>query len=256
MKKILLLIAIIAVMQSCAFKSKSLMSVPCDEGLSGLVATASGEESLSIVGKARIELPRYRLRGLCMISFRPPDDMRIDFKHSSLFGSYREESTIFINGDDMTIYDHKRGHFIKGDSSIAILRESLGLEVFPDDLIYACLLAVPGCSEQSSLQVEESGDSWTLKGEWRNRDIEIKGDRDTGPVVFKQCFDGGSSCCICRYGYGRRDLAANYPCKINFEREFGMERVSIEISDVTECEFDPIRFVPEASIMHAPAAVD
>ncbi|MCK4237458.1 MAG: hypothetical protein KAX38_10095 [Candidatus Krumholzibacteria bacterium] len=201
----------------------------CESEFPYLFSVGGAEEGLSIVGKARMELPRYRVRGIFNFRYLTSGDLRIDFRHSSLFGAYREDVSIFIHDGEMSIYDHERGNFFGNDSSLAIIGRSLGFEIYPDDILYALLLETPECSGIVSLNAESYGGDWTLTGEWRGRWINISGKKGEGTLRFRQCRDDGRGCYLIRYSYAGREGTIRYPKKIVLTRENGTERVSIEI---------------------------
>ena len=99
MRKTLYLIVVTTIILSCAkHQAQRVPADNCRDELTELVSENRIEESLHIRGRVRIDLPRYRVRGLCTIRSLPGGDLRIDFHHSSLFGSYREDATVFVRG--------------------------------------------------------------------------------------------------------------------------------------------------------------
>ncbi len=192
------------------------------------------ERCLNIRGRVRIDLPRFRVRGLCTIRATQEGDVRIDFHHSSLFGSYREDASIFLRGGRLGILDRERGAFFGNDSTVALLRDHLGFNVYPDDIALILLLACPDCAEidSSSMQHSHGRDAWRFSGIWRERRIEIGG-RDAGePAYFRQCRDKEKLCYIARYEYDGEETEERYPSSVTVSREYGSERLVLTVRDV------------------------
>ncbi len=180
-----------------------------------------------------MELPQYRIRGLCRILYSPDKLLRIDFRHSSLFGALREDVTVLV-GDSLVIYDREEGRYFTGDSSLAVLRRGIGERIEPDDIFYALLLAIPACSELEGREIIEFGSRWELRARWRDRNIMIRGERGKGPREFEQCFAGRGRCYLIRYDSYDSVSGAVYPGRMRLERNSGRERIDFELTDIKE----------------------
>lgn len=230
MRKTGYLIVILMIVESCALRPKTLVRASCEAELPRLFGRAAKHEALTIVGKVRIDLPTYRVRGLCRIIYLRPGGLRIDFRHSSLFGAYSEDASIYVRSGMITIYDRERGSFFGEDSSLAILGDYLDFELRPDDVIYTLLLEVPSCSEFDRLELGGSEDAWMLKGGWRGRGVEVSGVRGWGPRRFRLCSNRGTGCYTINYIYDGG--GGEFPSMIRISRENGTERLSLEIREV------------------------
>ncbi|UCF06201.1 MAG: hypothetical protein JSV33_04010 [bacterium] len=227
---------------SCASRHANLTPRPCDHTLPALFSMTGASSGVVIVAKTRIDLPRYRLRGICQIRYLPPDNLRIDFEHSSLFGTYREDTSIFIHGRHMEIYDRERGHFFETDSSRALISEGVGFSLFPDDLIIALALREPPCDEIEGADLREGNGEWSLTGGWRTRRIAISGKRDVGPSVFRMCVEGSRDCYVVRYSYSDDRDDFRYPSRITLTHENHLKRISMVIRKVEREPLDPSVF--------------
>lgn len=243
-----ILIAVMQLMaQSCASNLPRGHPFPCEAEFPDLFTAAPLEKGLSIVGKVRMELPRYRIRGICRVRYMSPGNCRIDFRHSSLFGAYREDASIFIRNGRMAIYDRERGNFFGNDSSLAILLSHVELEVYPEDILFALLFVSPECSRFTDLDLRDSGTQWRLKGRWRGRLVEILGERGKGPLSFRQCDGEGKGCYFTSYSYNETDERIRYPKRITFKKEIGAGRISFSTQEVSgevfpEGVFEPGNF--------------
>lgn len=164
--------------------------------------------------------------------FSPAAGLRIDFSHSSLFGAVREDATLLIR-DSLIIYDREAGRLLGPDSSLAVLRESVGAAITPDDIAQALLLAVPACAELEEPRLEKKGDLWALEAVWRGRRVEMKGKSGEGLRSARECFSGGGRCYLIDYTYARGAKGAGYPQWIRLSREGTSESVTLEVTAVT-----------------------
>lgn len=233
-RNIIYFIFIIAIIHSCSSHSSYTGLLSCEQEFPGLFSAVHTGKGLSITGKARLELNQYRVRGICRIHYLPPDNLRIDFRHSSLFGAYKEDASIFIRAAHMAIFDRERGTFFDRDSSLAIIDRHIGFRLYPDDLICALTLTSPDCSTIGSLEMRSSEDEWQLVCEWRGRHIEIRGKEGMGPETFRQCQNDESSCYIISYSsYGEwNDI--RFPKRIVLVEENGSQKIALNITDVRE----------------------
>jgi hypothetical protein len=222
-------IAITLVTASCAANKSNLVPYVCEDDLQELYSQQTPAKDITIKGRVRIEVPEYRIRGACSIDFDPAGRLVIDFHHSSLFGAHSESATLHVTASDLIIYDNERGRYSPTDSSLALLRESLGLDLMPDDIIYALLFDSPACSEIEGIRFEGSEASWELEGIWRGRPVTMKGDRERGVSRFRLCSDDGTICYTIRYYYSDKQP---YPERITVNRDHGSERLSLEVTDI------------------------
>ncbi|HSG28267.1 MAG TPA: hypothetical protein VLA34_07285 [Candidatus Krumholzibacterium sp.] len=190
----------------------------------------SGDHDLVMTGSVRIDLPKYRVRGSCGITRFSDGLVMIEFVHSSLFGSYREEATIYVEDGRMTIHDLRRAEVWDDGEAAAMLSENLGIEVFPDDIPEILLLA--------ALQPDAgAGDYGTndgrcrMKGRWRGRDLSVELDDSGRRIMMQVCADGRTACYQIKYGYKDDSLL---PEKIVISNLAGPERLSLVITGVVE----------------------
>jgi hypothetical protein len=221
--------ALIVLAQSCATLGPRPVEAPCDESFEARISPVKAGEGIEIVGKLRLDLPRYRIRGLARIAYFPGEGAaRIDFRHSSLFGAVEAEATIFA-GDSLVIYDRESGTFLGSDSSLALVRDETGADVAPDDILVALLLAFPRCAEMRSVSIARAGETWRLKAEWRGRRIEMRGERGKGTREFRQCFAGGAGCYTISYGAPMAESNLAYPRWVRLRRDNRNEQAVFEL---------------------------
>jgi hypothetical protein len=238
----LYLLVIACIAQSCATVPPRLVQNPCQTYvLNPLPAGRSDTAEVVIVGKVRLELPQYRIRGICRLVFSPASGLRIDFSHSSLFGAVREDATLLVR-DSLVIYDRESGGLLGADSSLAVLRQSVGAPLEPADIVRALLLDVPQCSALEDLHVEEKGGSWSLRAVWQGRSIELDGRSGQGPRSWRECFPGGGRCYLVDYRYARDAAGESYPRWMRLSKEGTAEWVSFEVTSVTTAPLAPSDF--------------
>lgn len=236
MNRKLLHISAALLVVSCASSRPGKM-VRFDEAeISRLYPVMPDDGLLVLTGKVRLELPRYRVRGTCRILRYPDGRLQIDFIHSSLFGSYREDATIYVGPDRMIIEDHERGEFWDSDSTLALLRRHFGFEIYPDDISYNLLFARPESSGVTGYAEQGDDGDWVLEGVWRERDIEIRGIEGEGPLSFSECAGEERVCYITRYKYPGGASGGAYPEKIVIERVRGVERLSLTVTGIAAGE--------------------
>ena len=245
---LLIALASIALVQSCAAFGPRPVEVPCEESFETGLSPVKAGEGIEIVGRLRLDLPRYRIRGLARIAYLPGEGMaRIDFRHSSLFGALEAEVTI-LAGDSLVIYDRGSGKYIGNDSSLALVRDEMGGDAAPDDILFALLLAVPRCAEMRSVAATRTGETWRLQADWRDRRIEMRGERGRGTHEFKQCFAAGGDCYTISYGTAMAVSNLAYPRWVRLRRDNRNEQASFELITIKAItgsfpmlEFDGIR---------------
>jgi hypothetical protein len=158
--------------------------------------------------------------------------VQIDFLHSSLFGSYREDATIYITGDSIAIQDNERGTYRGTEETLAHLAEHFEFEVLPEDILVFMLLEIPLMKDLKNPDFSASGGRWKLSGEWRGRQLRIEGEEGRGPVTFWICTIDGKGCYEARYGYKSNGRYGGYPEKIVFEGSGGGERLSVTVESI------------------------
>jgi len=229
--------ALIALTQSCAVFGPRRVETPCDESFEALLSPVKAADGIEIVGKLRLDLSRYRIRGIMRVAYSPAEGAAlIDFQHSSLFGAIEEEVTI-LAGDSLVIYDRGSGRLLGSDSSLALVRGEIGDGFAPDDILIALLLAFPRCAEMQSASVERSGEAWRLEADWRDRRIEMRGENGRGAHEFRQCFAGGAGCYTISYGDPMVASNLAYPRWVRLRRDNGNGKATfelIEIKTITE----------------------
>jgi hypothetical protein len=239
-------VAAVALAQSCASLGPRGAEAPCDERFDEIVRfPAVPGEALEIVGKLRIDLSRYRIRGLARIVYVPVENTaRIDFRHSSLFGAVEEDVTLLI-GDSLVIEDRTGGRYIGNDSSLALVKQETGCDVAPDDILAALLFELPRCAEMESAAVVREGDDWRLRGDWRGRRLELRGNAGDGIVEFKECYAGHAGCYTVTYGERTTESALSYPRWIRLRREGAQERITFDLVDIKVITVTPGMFETE-----------
>lgn len=229
----ILLILLLAA--SCADSPPSGEPLPSDDGtLASLFPLQDQvpEGDLEIMARVRLDLPKYRIKGSCAVYRRADGPVQMDFVHSSLFGSYREDATIFITGDSIAIQDHERGVFRGSEETLAHLAEHFVFEVIPEDILVFLLLEAPLLEDLEDLSSSSSGGQWKLSGGWNGRKLMIEGEEGKGPVRMKICTVDGKGCYEARYRYRVGDGLGGYPERIVCERIDGSEKLSMTIESV------------------------
>lgn len=226
-----ILLAISPLMMSgCASSAKYLLT--CREGLSEYFIYHFHQGSPVIRGRARLETPRYRVRGVFSLKQRGENRFRLDFNQSGLLGVRSESATVYIDNNKMGIYDRKREKFYGNDSSLALLSEATGLKITPEDILCVLLIRSPHCCNPDSSNFVVYNHGWKMEGDWRGRHIELQGEKNGRPSEFRQCGKGSDICYITRYGYKREYGQRGYPRRIMIERDDMKVLISLEITDV------------------------
>ena len=179
-----------------------------------------------------MDLPRYRVKGTCEIYRSPDGSVQVDFVHSSLFGSYREDATIFVTADSIAIQDNERGVYRGNDETLSHLSEHFAFDIVPEDVIVFMLLGAPALDELVDTRSSVSGGEWVLEAHWKGRQLRIEGKEGRGPESIKICTVDGTGCYEARYGYRSDGLFGGYPEKLVFERKDGSEKLSITVESV------------------------
>lgn len=195
------------------------------------VAVPSGGTSTPrrIAARVRIDLPRYRVRGLCGIFWSGDGVLRIEFDHSSLFGAVREEATVLIRGEGIEIRDERDGTAISDGEALAMLSDHLGLPVHADDLLYLLLLRPLRLDGQTPVTVRPRGDDLIVRGSWRGRTVEFEGPPGMPPRRLLVVSPGGAGY-ETRYRYPD-GLPDGYPERVVLERIGGGGRISLTVEE-------------------------
>ncbi|MDD3642167.1 MAG: hypothetical protein PHQ19_01700 [Candidatus Krumholzibacteria bacterium] len=229
-KRIFYLLLFILVTVSCAVR-KPGSRVEAADGAEQTprfaVPGGSPPHPREISARVRIELPRYRVRGICGVHWSGDGFLQVDFDHSSLFGALRREATILIGGGSIEIRDDSRGEVVRDEEALAMLGDQLGIEVCADDIVYLLLLLPLPLGEEGPVEVERRGDEVAVRGLWRGRAVEIAGPPGLPPRRLRVISAGGIGY-ETRYGYPKGAPDA-YPERIVFERTGGGGRISLTI---------------------------
>ncbi len=194
-------------------------------------ASSTGSHT-EIAARVRMELPKYRVKGTCAIYRSPDGSVQVDFYHSSLFGSYREDATLFITADSIAIQDNERGIYRGNDETLSHLSEHFVFDIVPEDVIVFMLLGAPALDELDDVASSVSGGKWVLEALWRERQLRIEGREGFGPEMMRICAVDGKGCYEARYSYRSDDMFGGYPEKIVCERKNGTEKLSITVESV------------------------
>lgn len=233
MNRSFLLIIAVLLVQSCAAGPSAVVKAPYDESGQLCFPPMPREGDLVITGKVRLDLPRYRVRGACRIVRAQEGSVRLDFTHSSLFGSYRENATIIIEEGKILLLDNERLVSWDNESALAMLEEHFGFPIYPGDLLCILLLEA-SCFDtgRGAPRIMEEGADSTLLGEWHGRRIEIAAGKDRLPVSIRFCTGDEKTCYLSRYKYKRYDNDLLYPERIVVEKEDSSERLSLTVTSV------------------------
>jgi hypothetical protein len=219
---------------TCGCAPSIIHILPCREGLNEYFIYDFQHGSPVIKGRARLETPRYRVRGIFNVKQAGESRFIVDFNQSGLLGVRREDATIYIDNNEMGIYDRKRGEFYDNDSSLTLLSEVSGFEVTPEDILCIFLLSSPHCCNRDTSNFVVYKHGWKMEGDWMGRHIELRGENSGRPSEFRQCRKGSDICYTTRYGYKREYGQRGYPRRIVVERDDMEVFISLEITDVTD----------------------
>ncbi len=235
MNRFSIIIFILMIAGSCTNSPPAGQLLPADDGALAAIfppQASLSDDYLEIIARVRLDLPKYRIKGICAI-FRSPDgSVQIDFVHTSLFGSYREDATIYVAGDSIAIQDHERGVFRGNTETLEHLSAHFDFEIMPDDVIVLMLLGTPRREDLENARLAVSGGRWTLLAQWRGRQLEIEGDDGRGPSRLRICSIDGKGCYEARYGYESTGGFGGYPERIICERMGGSERLSMTVESI------------------------
>jgi len=219
---------------SCAVFGPPRVSAPCDEHFEALLPAIQVGEGLEIIGKVRMELDAYRIRGILRITYAPREHAaRIDFRQSSLFGALEEDVTILI-GDSLGMYDRESGRYLANDSSLSLVEERLGERITPEEILCVLLFDLPRCVDLRAAAVTHAGADWELKALWNNRRIEMHGDANAGLSEFRQCYAGEGDWYIVTYGPALTAWNVRYPAWVRLSKRNGGGKAIIELIEIRE----------------------
>lgn len=236
-------VVICMLVQSCALRTVRPIEAMCDDSHVVLFPFGGSRPSCEIIGKVRIELPRYRLRGMCRILHDSSGKLRIDVENSSLFGSVHGNLSL-IATDESVAYEDGDSGWVRGDSVLADLSNNFGAAIYVEDLLYALLLAVPLCSDVFSPSIERKGETVYFRGIWRGKKLELKGKRGEGVIHIRECSSAGSDCFIVKYSGKMSAAEKSYPRRIRLYREGGKEEIRLEVVSVRFAQPDSSEFIP------------
>ncbi|HMA77371.1 MAG TPA: hypothetical protein VKO43_08685 [Candidatus Krumholzibacteriaceae bacterium] len=190
-------------------------------------------ENFVVSGKARFELSRYRFRGVFRMQYEN-QNLRIDFHHSSMFGALKEEASVFIGKDGITLFDQKRGQYYDEERTDKLIGDAVGGRVEPSDILLALLLDMPAFNEINKLRAYAgSGGAWKIKGIYRNRKVEFSGDNESGIEALSIGDSDGRWRGIVFYSYpGGGDNCCGYPEDITIRTADNSLRVNLDVQNV------------------------
>lgn len=243
------LIVIIAIISSCASTVKRVDTGLAVPRLDSFRPSISSNKDMVLTGKMRIALPEARLRGLVKIRYSGRGKMRIDFRHSNIFGAYEEDISLLVDDPEILIFDRKRNAFYSGDSSLSMIARESGMNIDARDIPMVLLLLLPSRDELKGLKyIEKRGGAWKLTGSYRGRELELRGERANEPNFMRQC--SARSCYNIEYeGYEDRG-GFGYPSYIRLESDSRAVVISIEIAGVRIVKEEPGIFRREAIFRH------
>jgi hypothetical protein len=231
---ILCALAVVSAVQSCASFGPSRVAAPCDERFEALFPAIRTGEGIEIVGRLRMEIEQYRVRGILRITYSPRERaVRMDFRQSSLFGAIEEDVTM-LAGDSLVIYDREHGRYWGNDSSLSLVEGEVGERITSADILDALLFAFPRCAELGSAAVEYSGSVWRLRAIWRDHEIEMRGERGRGIRELRKCFTRGGHCYSIEYGHQVTSGDVGYPAWVKLSRESGDGGAFFELTGLKE----------------------
>ena len=228
-RQILYIAILILFLQSCGSAPPAIRSEPDLIDTRDILHWAGDGKETVITGKVRLDLPEYRVKGSCRIYYDGNADLQVDFLHSSLFGSYREDATLYIDEEEIIIDDHERDVVWESDRSLDALERHFGFPIYPGDIISLLLFSEPELDDKN---IVADGDNWKATGKWRGRETVIKGKKGKGTVEISLCGSDGTPCYIAKYKHKKWSGTGWYPEKIVFEQKYGPARFSLDISTV------------------------
>lgn len=194
-------------------------------------------EGVEMVGTARVDLPRARLRGSCRVLFMPPGSLRIDFRHASLFGAWREDATILVRGDSLLIFDRERGTLLDGPRAIELVAGHLEAPFRPGDLIAAFLFREIVPEGDGRWLEDENG---RLSGRMEGRRVYLDVDERGRPVLLRVLGDGAREACDVAYTWGGPE--SGMPERYEVTKEFGDGRLSMTVKKAERRPLSPGEF--------------
>ncbi|MDZ7860034.1 MAG: hypothetical protein U5O15_05120 [Candidatus Krumholzibacteriota bacterium] len=190
-------------------------------------------EKFVVSGRARLEFSRYRFRGVFRMQYEN-QILRIDFDHSSMFGALKEETSVFIGKEGITLFDQKRGQYYDEERTDKLIRDAVGGSVEPSDIFLALLLDLPAFSEINNLRAyTERGGGWKISGIHRKREVEISGNNKSGIEALSIGDVDGMWKGLVFYSYpGGGDNFRGYPDDIAIRTADNFLRVNLDVQNV------------------------
>jgi hypothetical protein len=146
--------------------------------LDSFYALSGFDDTVTVIGKATVDVDQQRIRGIIRAEFHPGGDVYLDFTSSILFGSQVEDFFLALSGDTLTIVDRERGDIYQGERAGQFLAEALGMDFDVARILRLAAGGHPACGELRDLSVRTG-----VHGETRFRGLS----GDDGFVVV---FDG------------------------------------------------------------------
>lgn len=226
-RQILYITILLVLLQSCGSAPPAIRSEPDLLDTRDILPRIGNGKEIVITGKVRLDLPKYRVKGSCRIFYDGNARLQVDFLHSSLFGSYREDATLYIDEEQIIINDHERDVIWESERSLDVLERHFGFSIFSGDIMTLLLFSEPDLENKD---VAADGDDWKVTGKWHGREVVIKGEKGKGPVEIVLCGSDGTPCYTAKYKYKRWNGTVWYPEKIVFEQKYGPTRFSLDVS--------------------------
>ena len=228
--KTIFVLSIVFLLQGCGAKMTAIPVSDADDYDRIFPGLKCGGP-LVITGKAKLEFSRYRFRGVFRLEYEE-ETIRIDFDHSSLFGAVKEEASIFIGQEGITVFDQKRAEYYDEAASGELISGAVGGYVLPSDIFLALLLERPRFSELHSIKGSGDDGRWKISGIYKAKEIEFLGEKSTGPVLLKLRDVDDMWGFSVFYSYSEDDKYCGYPKEITIKTDDGSARITLDIVSV------------------------
>lgn len=228
--KTIFLLSLLFLLQGCGARMTAI-PVSDAEDYDRIFPDLKCSGSFVITGKAKLEFSRYRFRGVFRLEYEE-ETVRIDFDHSSLFGAIKEEASIFIGKEGITLFDQKRAEYYDEDASGGLISEAVGGSVLPSDIFLALLLERPSFLGFHSLKASGDDGKWKVSGIYKGREVEYSGEKSTGPLVLKLYDIDDLWGYFVSYSYSEDDRYCGYPKEITIKTEDGSVGINLDIVSI------------------------
>jgi len=239
-----IIIVSVLVSYSCASKGtkpRSLIELP---SRFPVIINIPPNSDVSLRGRLRAELPKYRVKGILQIYCSREGSIRIDFHHSSLMGAYEENYTLLISEGTIYLYDRMREVLYRGEEVLELLSNALGTNVYVDDLPVILLFKNLESVVERSIDSKGMEGKWKVEGTFRGRNITIKGTKHVESI--EQCID--KKCYIARYMRYRDTGTFIYPFYMVLTKKPGTEKLTFKVSNVEIVKHVDERFTLDGMI--------